>query len=88
MPVVAFNAGENAGYIKLGNGLIVQWGKKKEDQIHIDFPIVFSNCVYFNFIVSRNSHTENGWHYYNNLTSHGVNVLSDEEAGLWLAIGI
>ena len=26
VPVVAFNVGENAGYIKLGNGLIVQWG--------------------------------------------------------------
>ena len=27
VPVVAFNVGENAGYIKLGNGLIVQWGR-------------------------------------------------------------
>ena len=27
VPVVAFNVGENVGYIKLGNGLIVQWGK-------------------------------------------------------------
>ena len=27
VPVVAFNVGKDAGYIKLGNGLIVQWGK-------------------------------------------------------------
>ena len=31
VPVVAFNAGENAGYIKLGNGLIVQWGRLHSD---------------------------------------------------------
>ncbi len=28
VPVVAFNVGETGGYIKLANGLIVQWGQK------------------------------------------------------------
>jgi len=31
VPVVAFNVGESAGYIKLGNGLIVQWGRLHSD---------------------------------------------------------
>ena len=30
VPVVAFNVGENAGYIKLGNGLIINYGKVKD----------------------------------------------------------
>ncbi|MGP1603951.1 MAG: gp53-like domain-containing protein [Treponema sp.] len=88
VPVVAFNVGENAGYIKLGNGLIVQWGKKNANKTHIDFPIVFSKCFYFNFIVSRTTSTDDGWHYYNNLTTRGVTVLSLYETGMWIAIGI
>ena len=70
------------------NGLIVQWGKKIANKTHIDFPIVFSKCFYFNFIVSRKTATDYGWHYYNNLTPHGVTVLSDIEEGMWIAIGI
>lgn len=35
VPVVAFNFNENAGYIKLGNGLIVQWGKSNTSR-HYD----------------------------------------------------
>ena len=31
VPVVAFNADENAGYIKLGNDLIMQWGRLHSD---------------------------------------------------------
>ena len=88
VPVVAFNVGKDAGYIKLGNGLIVQWGKKIANKTHIDFPIVFSKCFYFNFIVSRTTSTDDGWHYYNNLTSHGVEITSLYEFGMWLAIGI
>ena len=88
VPVVAFNVGENAGYIKLGNGLIVQWGKKQENTMRVDFPVVFSKCLYFNFIAYRTQSTGNGWHYYNNLTPRGVNVLSEDEEVLWIAIGI
>ena len=88
VPVVAFNVGENAGYIKLGNGLIVQWGKKFANKMQIDFPLEFSKCLYFNFIVSRTSSTDDGWHYYNNLTTRGVTVLSLYETGMWIAIGI
>lgn len=88
VPVVAFNVGKDAGYIKLGNGLIVQWGKKYANKMKIDFPLVFSKCLYFNFIVSRTSSTDDGWHYYNNLTTRGVTVLSLYETGMWIAIGI
>ena len=88
VPVVAFNVGEKAGYIKLGNGLIVQWGKKQENTMRVDFPVVFSKCLYFNFIAYKTQSTGNGWHYYNNLTTRGVNVLSEDEEALWIAIGI
>lgn len=70
------------------NGLIVQWGKKQENTMHVDFPVVFSKCLYFNFIAYRTQSTGNGWHYYNNLTPRGVNVLSEDEGALWIAIGI
>ena len=46
VPVVAFNVGENAGYIKLGNGLIVQWGYSGENVPEAIFPIRFSNANY------------------------------------------
>ena len=42
VPVVAFNAGENAGYIKLGNGLIVQWGIISGTDIYRPYPISFA----------------------------------------------
>ena len=42
VPLVAFNAGENAGYIKLGNGLIVQWGKISGTDIYRPYPISFA----------------------------------------------
>ena len=44
VPVVAFNVGENAGYIKLGNGLIVQWGRffPKTTKATLVLPIPFS----------------------------------------------
>ena len=46
VPVVAFNVGENAGYIKLGNGLIVQWGFSDTNVPEAIFPIKFSNANY------------------------------------------
>ena len=46
VPVVAFNVGENAGYIKLGNGLIVQWGYSDTNVPEAIFPIKFSNANY------------------------------------------
>ena len=45
VPVVAFNFGENSGYIKLGNGLIVQWGyiTGVNRPVHVRFPVSFSS---------------------------------------------
>ena len=68
--------------------MIVQWGKKQENTMRVDFPVVFSKCLYFNFIAYRTQSTGNGWHYYNNLTPRGVNVFSEDEGTLWIAIGI
>ena len=56
--------------------------------MRVDFPVVFSKCLYFNFIAYKTQSTGNGWHYYNNLTPRGVNVLSEDEEALWIAIGI
>ncbi|MGP1532060.1 MAG: gp53-like domain-containing protein [Treponema sp.] len=48
VPVVAFNVGENAGYIKLGNGLIVQWGRffPKAYRATLVLPIPFTTASY------------------------------------------
>ena len=48
VPVVAFNVGENAGYIKLGNGLIVQWGRffPKAYRATLVLPIPFTTVTY------------------------------------------
>ena len=45
VPVVAFNVGENAGYIKLGNGLIVQWGRFYASALRatLTMPIAFNS---------------------------------------------
>ena len=47
VPVVAFNVGENAGYIKLGNGLIVQWGitrTNSSDTQKVQFASAFNSA--------------------------------------------
>lgn len=46
VPVVASDFGKNSGYIKLGNGLIVQWGCSGHDVPEAIFPIPFSNANY------------------------------------------
>ena len=42
VPVVAFNADKNAGYIKLGNGLLIQWGIISGTDIYRPYPISFT----------------------------------------------
>lgn len=42
VPVIAFNAGENVGYIKLANSLIVQWGIISGTDIYRPYPISFA----------------------------------------------
>ena len=44
VPVVAFYVGEDVGYIKLGNGLIIQWGRffPKTTKATLVLPIPFS----------------------------------------------
>lgn len=77
-----------SGYIVLSNGLKIQWGKKDGYTRHINFNIHFeTSCVYLNFIANRSSSTENGWHYYYNLTNSDVYIMQNDETALWIAIG-
>lgn len=60
VPVVAFNVGENAGYIKLGNGLIVQWGQAKGDETDVVLPVAYMK--HYSISLSINCHSDsNGW---------------------------
>ena len=66
VPVVAFNAGKNAGYIKLGNDLIVQWGRffPKTTKATLVLPIPFK-----------------AWNSYSVITgdADGLNIDNDDE---------
>ena len=55
VPVVAFNVGENAGYIKLGNGLIVQWGHVVGDEADVTLPLAYSH--YYSISLSTKCHS-------------------------------
>ena len=74
VPVVAFNVGKDAGYIKLGNGLIVQWGRlfPKTTRATLVLPIPYSK-----------------WNSYSVVTADadGLNIDNDVE-GYDLATGI
>ena len=60
VPVVAFNVGENAGYIKLGNGLIVQWGHVVGDEVDVTLPLAYSH--YYSISLSTGCHSySSGW---------------------------
>ncbi len=55
VPVVAVNVGENAGYIKLGNGLIVQWGYTLGDEVDVKLPIPYAKT--YSISLSINAHS-------------------------------
>ena len=104
VPVVAFNFNENAGYIKLGNGLIVQWGKSNTSRhydTHSDsmsatattiFPISFTTKDYA--IVATEAGNSDDRSLDVDLCYYGkernrVRWRSNEESMFtWIAIGI
>lgn len=60
VPVTACSLGSTSGYIKLGNGLIVQWGKvtTQSNYGEFTFPLAFSNRNYFAQITQSQSKCE------------------------------
>lgn len=47
-PIVACNFGSSSGYVKWGNGLIIQWTSRYNDAqyFYIDWPVSFSSTEY------------------------------------------
>ena len=95
VPVVAFNAGENAGYIKLGNGLIVQWGTtvpSHGEWATTIFPLSFATTKYA-IVATKDNNTGGGSsdydiRYFNKQKSR-VDWYTMREAWFsWIAIGI
>ena len=90
VPVVAFNVGENEGYIKLGNGLIVQWGYSGQDVPEAIFPIPFSNANYKIIVraIWRSKYSAAEGHYF--VDKLPDRIIRNGRAGLpieYLAIG-
>ena len=92
VPVVAFNAGENAGYIKLGNGLIVQWGQVVGDEVDVTLPLAYSH--YYSISLSTKCHSSReDWsrtatYERKNLKSFHVSVCTTARIESdWLTIG-
>ena len=55
VPVVAFNSSETSGYIKLGNGLIVQWGHVIGHEVDVTLPLAYTH--YYSISLSTNCHS-------------------------------
>ena len=92
VPVVAFNVGENAGYIKLGNGLIVQWGHVVGDEVDVTLPLAYSH--YYSISLSTKCHSSSeDWsrtatYERKNLKSFHVSVCTTARIESdWLTIG-
>lgn len=98
--IVAQSIGQN-GYIKLGNGLIIQWGyaeQKDSSPLLIAFPIVFPSLplsLVFGEDAATNNMLETA--QYVNLTNHGFtfygsnmtlgNLVPGPCKAFWLALG-
>ena len=95
VPVVAFNVGENAGYIKLGNGLIVQWGTtvpSHGEWATTIFPLSFATTKYA-IVATKDNNTGGGSSDYDIRYFHKqksrVDWYTMREAWFsWIAIGI
>ena len=94
VPVVAFNANEYAGYIKLGNGLIIQWGSiipshgKKFITI---FPCSFTTKNYAIVATVDNDYNDGSNYdvcYFNKKKTHVSWYTMHESNFSWIAIGI
>lgn len=89
VPVEKCSLGSTSGYIKLANGLIVQWGTVKQNG-KVTFPISFSSPDSYGlgFTQYRTSSTSDGYHWYkNNTASSFTPVSTDVNPIKYIAIG-
>jgi len=94
VPVVAFNVDGDWGYIKLGNGLIVQWGLTipSSEYVATWFPLSFTTTNYA-IVATKVEYTGRGTSDYDiryyNKQKNTVNWYTMHEAWFsWIAIGI
>lgn len=61
----AISKGQN-GYVKLSNGIIIQWGSLSSSNTSLTFPMAFSNTNYsinfFTVITNQNNPNHHTWH--------------------------
>lgn len=83
------------GYFKLGNGLIIQWGRASgtitSSNMTITFPTPFTSASSYSVSgnVTYNSATDKGWGHINSCTSTSFKAVvdNDEKPFNWIAIG-
>ena len=94
VPLVAFNAGENAGYIKLGNGLIVQWGIAVGDEADVQLPVSYTKgysiSISTNAYSHRNDWSRTGTYEHKSLRGFHISVcvLDGGIQSTWITIGV
>ncbi len=94
VPVVAFNSGANAGYIKLGNGLIVQWGSVMGDEVDVKLPVAYTKD--YSISISTNAYSDHddwsrtGTYMNKTLNTFHISVcmLNKKIQSTWITIGI
>lgn len=80
------------GYLKMGNGIIIQWGASLTTNTtnpKITFPIAFSTTNYFAMAYGRGAKNwDHTWGFKNNPTKTTCNFYIDSgDAYQWIAIG-
>ena len=94
VPVVAFNAGENAGYIKLGNGLIIQWGIAVGDEVDVRLPVSYTKG--YSISISTNAHSRHdewsrtGTYEHKSLQGFHISICLRNHSiqSTWITIGV
>ena len=90
VPVVAFNSGEKSGFIKLGNGLIMQWGyvDGPNRAVKIEFPIEFKSRPHLHCAPHAGEQYGHGYDCEGyDVTSKGFTVYKAGTHTDWFAIG-
>ena len=91
VPVVAFNSGEKSGFIKLGNGLIMQWGyiDGQNRTVHLEFPIEFKSRPQLFCTPHAGEPYGHGYDCEGyNVTTKGFSIFKAGTHTDWLAIGL
>ena len=94
VPIVAFNVGENAGYIKLGNGLIVQWGIAVGDEADVQLPVSYTKGYSISISThahsSRDDWSRTGTYEHKSLRGFHISVCVSNGGiqSTWITIGV